>query len=93
MQGFWQEVPCCSAVVVHHLAYGLVSLCKPCKQTEELQLRYMLSQRPPAAKVGIASALSVPSLHDALLSCQKGVNALHSSAHCLSGTTTSACTC
>ena len=71
MQGIWQKVPCCSAAVKHHLAYCLVSLNKRCKQAEQLQLRYM-SQCPPAAKVGIASALYVFSLHDALLLCLEG---------------------
>ena len=75
MQGFWQEVACCSAVVVHYLAYCLFSVYKQCKQSEQWQLRYMLSQCSPA-EVGVASALSVLSLHDALLLCPEGVTQL-----------------
>ncbi len=43
----------------------------------------MLYQRPPAAKVGIASAVSVISLHDALLLCLEGVTMLNWPGHCL----------
>ena len=60
-----------------------MSVYKWCKWIEQLQLRYVLSQCPSAAKVGIASAVSVISLHDALLLCLEGVTMLNWPGHCL----------